>query len=84
VTDTARATHIRYRVRRCSEANTHTEVIASGSNAAVARAYGPPTENPYVAAWDMPRCARIARTSLAQSATIRPGCGTDIPWPGRS
>jgi hypothetical protein len=67
-----------------SGANRHTAAVSSGSRAAVARAYGPPAEFPHTAARAMPRSARTARTSAAQSATTRPGMAPDLPRPGRS
>jgi hypothetical protein len=48
----------------------HTEAIASGNNAAVARAYAPPTDDPQTAARDMPSCARIACTAAVPRPAI--------------
>ena len=33
----------------------------------------------YVTSFSMPRAAQMARTSAAQSAMVRPGCGVDSP-----
>ena len=49
------------------------------SNAAHASACGPPPEKPHTAHRSNPTASLIVRTSLAQSATLRPGRGEDSP-----
>ena len=61
------------------EASEATAVTRSGSSAAQARTCGPPPEMPHMASRSMPSSAQMARTSAAQSATLRPGCGSEPP-----
>ncbi len=62
-----------------SEASEAAAVTRSGSSAAQASTCGPPPEMPHMASRSMPSPAQMARTSAAQSATVRPGWGVEPP-----
>src|ERR671930_217116 len=55
-----------------------------GSSAVHASAYGPPDECPATRKRLIPSASASAATSEGQSAIDRPGCGDDLPYPGRS